>query len=69
MTIKRGALVVFGVLFVAALGVYLFVHNLYQRTFAKVSLGNQNECADPILAKTTTNPNKMLFISCGGFLE
>ena len=60
------AAVIFGLISSA----YLFIHELVERTTypahpSKIGL----DCPDPSLQAPQQNPNKILFISCGGFLD
>ncbi len=56
--------------FIAALvlNVAVYVHGLFNSAPQSLKLSLGEECTDDSQAPTT-NPNKMLFISCGGFLE
>ena len=64
-TLMIAAATAFGALLVA----FLFFQELIHRAQARDIGGN--ECNDGKLdaKETKTNPNKSLFVSCGGFLE
>jgi hypothetical protein len=58
------------VLFGLILSVYLFVHELVVHVvYAARSSALGQACTDPSIQAPKDNPNKVLFISCGGFLE
>ncbi len=67
MSIQRAFWFTVALLFAAALNVWAYVYAMLNRAApgAKVSSA---ECTDTETA-AKQNPNKMLFISCGGFLE
>lgn len=72
MSIRRSALFVIAFAFALLLNAYFFMHMVWNRALfqqGKISKGDQ--CGDDVIGQTAprTNPNKMLFISCGGFLE
>jgi hypothetical protein len=67
MRVRRVFLVAIAGVFALLLNVYVVVSALMNRSDAGTKL-TADECADPDI-QTQTNPNKMLFMSCGGFLE
>ena len=71
MSIRASLLFVIAIGFSLALNVYLRAHALLNKDVSGTRLTTGNECTDDPHAYETqkTNPNKMLFISCGGFLE
>ena len=69
MRIRRAFLLTAAFLFAASLNCYLFVHELLSRTdpTPKLSAGDCPDPAEEVPAQT--NPNKALFVSCGGFID
>jgi hypothetical protein len=72
MAVRRYLLVVAAFVFALLLSAYLYMHSLWSASmqrWGKVSVSD--ECEDGTGAQQTSkiNPNKMLFISCGGFLD
>ena len=67
--VRRMILVASAFAFTAILFAYLYVQQLFTQNAAKLTLGG--ECADDAgpLQVQKVNPNKILFISCGGFLD
>lgn len=62
------SLALVGVVFGVCVFLYSFLHNLIVQKNSTLALGDM--CVPPENAKKTdTNPNRDLFISCGGFLE
>lgn len=62
-------LAVLAVIFAIVLNVYVLVHALFtKRADSGVKLA-ANNCSDPTGTELKVNPNKMFFISCGGFFE
>jgi hypothetical protein len=62
------------VILVASLALVLSVYFSFQKTIVPrvFSLGlsaTNGECVQPAMAAQKVNPNKFLFISCGGFLD
>lgn len=73
MTIKRTLLFVLAVVFTTALAALLFFQDLIHKVRAqiKVSANTKDQCTDDVLSamEPKNNPNKVLFISCGGFWD
>lgn len=73
MVLKRHALIVASLAFAALLNAYLFAHAFWSNlTKSSGSLSVASECAPDasgVQQSHKVNPNKMLFISCGGFLD
>ena len=70
MISKRSFLLVLAAIFGVGLNSYLIVYAFCGDTWThyfKSMIGNESKTDAEQSAKT--NPNKMLFISCGGFLE
>lgn len=64
----RGFFAIVGVVFSVCTLLYSFLHNILVQKNSTLALGDM--CVPPENAKKTdTNPNRDLFISCGGFLE
>lgn len=55
----------FGALLVA----FLFFQELIHKAQAQGTGGDECKDGEPDPAEKKTNPNKKLFVSCGGFLE
>ena len=70
ITIRKAALVGVAFMFAGLLYAYVYVQQFFTRNDAP-KLASGDECApDTSLQQVPKqNPNKMLFISCGGFLE
>lgn len=68
MSIKHTALIVAAFCFGFALSMYAYALVLWNKfpLNAKMAVSN---CDNTEAGSKTVNPNKMLFISCGGFLE
>ncbi len=73
MNAKRALIVTVAFIFALLLNAYLFVHMLWNASIHKLGKTSvaHNECEDGSATEQgkKVNPNKMLFISCGGFLE
>jgi len=70
MATKRGLLVIAAFIFSLVLAAYLFTYGLWKSVFHSGKLSLTNECTDPTAESgARVNPNKMLFISCGGFID
>ena len=70
MNVRRLPLVLLAIVLAAVLNAYLFFQAAVQKISASGKVSIENECTDPSgVSLKKENPNKMLFISCGGFLE
>jgi hypothetical protein len=70
MIIRSYLLPVFAVILGCLLAAYIVLHNIVvggEHYGSPLSLSN--ECAPANSTSAKTNPNKMLFVSCGGFLQ
>lgn len=67
MAIKRAIIYTAAIAFGLLMSAYLFAHTALQSIMAGSKL-SAAECTDTDSA-AVSNPNKMLFISCGGFLD
>ncbi len=66
LSVRRAVLAILGAMLVLFAAAYLYMQAFWHGVPGnKVSVDDQ--CKDPGAQKE--NPNKMLFISCGGFLE
>ncbi len=52
-----------------ALAAYIFADTVFTKFASGGLFAVANECVDPDSISARQNPHKMLFISCGGFLE
>lgn len=69
MAFKRAFLVPAAIMFAMLLSAYIFSRDVVRSLVGGGKL-SAAECTDAAAAQTTSqNPNKMLFISCGGFLD
>lgn len=73
MTIQRSILIITAFVFAAFLNAYLFVQSVWGHVTkhpGQLAMGDACE-SDSATGQHTqrVNPNKMLFISCGGFLD
>ena len=69
MRISRALMMVAATAFALGLNVYLVMHALMSKGSAGQKLASE-ECVNPdTAAPSQTNPNKLLFISCGGFID
>ncbi|MEY4747759.1 MAG: hypothetical protein RLZZ416_808 [Candidatus Parcubacteria bacterium] len=72
MAFRRAIFALLSAAFAAGLVTFLFFRNMADRLVAPPQLKttSNNKCSDPqIAAEAKVNPNKLLFISCGGFLD
>lgn len=71
VAIRHGVLVVAASAFMVVLSVYLYVQQLFAHSSASPKFASGGECVDDnaVQQGQRVNPNKMLFISCGGFLD
>lgn len=72
MNLRRAPFYVLAALFALALNAYVLFNEVMQKAHSngKLSLTNTNECDDPSQNNAPAeNPNKLLFVSCGGFEE
>jgi len=73
MSVRRSILIVAAFVFAALLSVYLFVQELWNHAVRDPGrLAAADRCEPDASGAEQTqrvNPNKMLFISCGGFLD
>jgi len=68
--LSKTALIALASLFSLALMVYVFVYDLIHAKSGGVLSRVDDQCNDPAQqGAQKENPSKMLFISCGGFLE
>ncbi len=51
------------------LNLHMYVQGFLSTHFSHKSSLASEECTNDQSSAPTTNPNKLLFISCGGFLE
>lgn len=68
MSLKRAMLYSTAVLFGLVVTAYVYTHALLQNLAHGAKLSAADHCEDSSAAPKA-NPNKMLFISCGGFLD
>ena len=68
---KKIVLIALAFTFFALLTTLFFFQDLFQKTYARMNkLSAGDQCSDEATAsQPKVNPNKMLFVSCGGFLE
>lgn len=69
MSLKRGVIVLLAFVFAIFLNVYLYLHSVLRATFAGRTNTVSNACEDTQDPAEKVNPNKLLFISCGGFFD
>jgi hypothetical protein len=72
MSLRKVPILVVAALFSLLLNAYLFLQTLMvegDSKAQKLSMGDECKNAPDSQVSAKTNPNKMLFISCGGFLE
>lgn len=68
-SIHSVVLIVAAVLFVMALYAYLYIRQFFTPKYSSRAIVS-DACPDPSAAQATKqNPNKMLFVSCGGFID
>lgn len=66
----RGSLFLIGaVVFALLLNAYLFLHELFAKLKASPLAGGSASQDRNAKVSSLDNPNKTLFISCGGYLE
>ena len=68
MNIRRLSLIVVALAFSVLLNLYLFAHALWKSAAPKLAVGDSCD-EKSVSSSPKENPNKMLFISCGGFIE
>ena len=68
-TLKKASLVVLALIFSAVLVALLFAQDLIHKTRTQMSKLSLAQCEEDYKAVSKENPNKMLFVSCGGFLD
>jgi hypothetical protein len=72
MTVRRSLLIVLAALFALALNLYLAAQQLWHhaaKADGRFAAADRCEPDASALQGPKVNPNKMLFISCGGFLD
>jgi hypothetical protein len=72
MTMKRSLLIALAALFALAFNLYLAAQQFWNhatKADGRLAAADKCEPGDSALQGPKVNPNKMLFISCGGFLD
>jgi hypothetical protein len=71
MGIPKRFLILLAFCFALVLNVYLFLHEFLTRDTSSIRIIADKECKNNpnALTEQKTNPHKILFISCGGFLD
>jgi hypothetical protein len=72
MTMKRPLLIVLATLFALAFNLYLAAQQFWHyatKADGRLAAADRCEPGDSATQGQRANPNKMLFISCGGFLD
>jgi hypothetical protein len=72
MTMKRSLLIALAALFALAFNLYLAAQQFWHHTAkadGRLAAADRCEPGDSVSQVHKVNPNKMLFISCGGFLD
>ncbi len=67
--LRTSALVVAAALFGLILNGYLMLQNFLAGHFQAGKAKLAVSCPDPAIPVVQENPNKILFISCGGFID
>jgi len=67
--VSRLFLFVVASVFALGLQAYLLVQSMLHKTPSSTNFAKADECEDPAAMTSQENPNKLLFISCGGFEE
>ena len=70
MSIKRSFLIILAAIFALLFNAYMFFHGLLHKDGSRIALGYSDKYDGETASQSAkNNPNKMLFVSCGGFLE